>query len=105
MTPLLSRLSSASVLLAAAVAFATVPPAPKLPPVTWAKDIAPIINQSCAECHHPGGPGPFPLLTYADARRRARQIAQVTGSRFMPPWLPEPGSGPFVHARRLPRSP
>jgi len=47
-------------------------------------------------CHHPGGPAPFSLLTYADAKRRATQIAAVTKNRFMPPWKADPSNGPFV---------
>jgi Flp pilus assembly protein TadD len=47
-------------------------------------------------CHHPGGSAPFSLVTYADAKRRATQIATVTKSRFMPPWKADPGDGPFV---------
>ncbi len=70
-------------------------------PVTWSAQIAPIVYQNCATCHHPGGGGPFSLLTYGDARRRGPQIAQVTQSRYMPPWLPAPGYGDFVGARRL----
>ena len=69
---------------------------------TFADDISPLITEHCAPCHRPGEVGPFPLLTYDDARRRARQIAEVTASRFMPPWKPEPGfGGPFIGSRRL----
>src|SRR5579871_149266 len=70
-------------------------------PVTWSGEIAPILYENCATCHHPGGAGPFSLLTYQDAARWAPQIATVTQSRFMPPWLPEPGYGDFQDARRL----
>ena len=69
---------------------------------TFADDIAPLVVEHCAPCHRPGEVGPFPLLTYDDVRRRARQIAEVTASRFMPPWKPEPGfGGPFIGSRRL----
>jgi Tfp pilus assembly protein PilF/mono/diheme cytochrome c family protein len=68
---------------------------------TFTRDIAPIVFQQCAPCHRPAGSGPFPLLTYEDAGRRAQQIAAVTRSRIMPPWKPEPGHGDFVGARRL----
>ena len=68
----------------------------------FADDIAPLVVEHCAPCHRPGEVGPFPLLTYDDVRRRARQIAEVTASRFMPPWKPEPGfGGPFIGSRRL----
>jgi len=44
---------------------------------------------------------PFPLLNYEDARVHGRQIAEVTLSRFMPPWKPEPDFGEFEGERRL----
>jgi len=68
---------------------------------TFARDVAPILFEHCAPCHHPGGAGPFSLLGYADARKRARQIGKVTTRRYMPPWLPEPGHGRFVGENRL----
>ncbi|MFM9996615.1 MAG: tetratricopeptide repeat protein [Phycisphaerales bacterium] len=68
---------------------------------TWARDIAPILFEHCASCHRPGEVSPFPLLTVDDATKRARQIARVTSSRLMPPWLAEPSDPPFVGARRL----
>ena len=37
--------------------------------------IAPLLNEYCAACHHPGGAAPFSLLTYNDAKKRAKQIA------------------------------
>lgn len=69
--------------------------------VTWSRDIAPLVYAHCTTCHHPGGAGPFSLLTYADARRWAPQMVLVTQSHFMPPWLPEPGYGDFADVRRL----
>ena len=70
-------------------------------PVTFNRDIAPIVFKRCAVCHRPGQSGPFDLLSYADVRGRARQIGMVTQTRFMPPWLPEPGKGHFRGNRRL----
>ena len=58
--------------------------------VTFNRDIAPIIFHSCSTCHRPGEAAPFSLLTYTDVKKHARQIAEVTRSRVMPPWLPEP---------------
>jgi mono/diheme cytochrome c family protein len=69
--------------------------------VTWSGEIAPLVYGNCTTCHHPGGAGPFSLLTYQDARRWGQQMASVTSSRYMPPWLPEPGYGDFADERRL----
>ena len=70
-------------------------------PVTFFRDIAPIVRRNCAPCHKPGEAAPFPLLTYEDVKRHAQQIADVTRRRYMPPWLPEGGVGSFVEERRL----
>lgn len=100
------RLAILQVIFAAAVALAqTSAPEANVPRkaalLTFNKDIAPIIFQICAECHHPDGPAPFSLLSYEDVKKRAKQIATVTKSRYMPPWPPEPGYGEFIGERRL----
>jgi Flp pilus assembly protein TadD/mono/diheme cytochrome c family protein len=69
--------------------------------ITFNKDIAAILFQHCAACHRPGESGPFPLLSYKDAKSHARQIAAVTQNRFMPPWLPDPGEFKFADELRL----
>jgi tetratricopeptide (TPR) repeat protein/mono/diheme cytochrome c family protein len=71
-------------------------------PLTFNRDIAPIIFRSCSTCHRPGEAAPFSLLTYSDVKRHARQIADVTRSRAMPPWLPEPQELTFADGLRLP---
>lgn len=70
-------------------------------PITYNHDIAPILSRSCAPCHRPGESGPFPLLTYQDAKKRASQIAAVTHSRYMPPWLPDSSHGDFSNDLHL----
>ncbi len=67
--------------------------------VTWSHDVAPVVYQYCAQCHRPGEAGPFALLTYDDVKKHARQIADLTHRRVMPPWLPDPG--PFQDQLRL----
>jgi len=76
-------------------------PATSQDPVTWSHQIAPLLFNNCTTCHHPGGAGPFSLLTYEDAGRWGQQLATVTASRYMPPWLPEHGFGNFEDERRL----
>ena len=88
--------------MASAAAWAATPRAPAADAaVTWARDVAPILHAECAPCHHPGGAGPFSLLSYDEARKRARQIAQVTGRRYMPPWLPDRHGPRFEDTRAL----
>ena len=71
---------------------------------TYGGQVARIFYSNCTGCHHLGGAGPFSLLTYPDAQRWGAQIATVTQSRYMPPWLPEPGYGDFADNRRLSNS-
>ena len=68
---------------------------------TFTEQVAPIIFQNCVSCHRPGEIGPFPLLTYQDVRKHGRQIAEVTGTRFMPPWHAESGHVEFLNPRVL----
>lgn len=68
---------------------------------TFTRDIAPILFRDCLPCHRSGEAGPFPLLSYADASKHAHDLAEVTASRQMPPWLPEQGPEVFRDARRL----
>ncbi len=69
--------------------------------VTFNRDIAPIIFHSCATCHRAGEAAPFSLLNYSDVKKHARQIVDVTQSRAMPPWLPEPQKLKFADELRL----
>jgi mono/diheme cytochrome c family protein len=54
--------------------------------VTYAKDVAAIMQNSCMVCHRPGGIGPMDLLTYEDARRYARRIREQVVNELMPPY-------------------
>lgn len=55
-------------------------------PVTFSKDVAPILQRSCQNCHRPGSIAPMSLLTYTDARPWARSIKEKVVRRQMPPW-------------------
>jgi hypothetical protein len=56
------------------------------PEVTFAKDVAPILQQKCQVCHQPNSIAPMSLLTYADAFKYARRIRTRVAARVMPPW-------------------
>ena len=64
---------------------------------TFARDIAPILQRSCQQCHNPDGGAPMSLTTYEEARPWARAIKQRTGmgprAGVMPPWFVERNIG------------
>lgn len=68
---------------------------------TYSKDVAPIVQKNCQVCHRPGEAGPFSLLTYADARRRAAKVKDAVADRQMPPWFADPHYGKFSNAMGL----
>ncbi len=70
-------------------------------PVTFARDVAPILYQHCVECHRPTMFAPMSLLTYDDARPWARAIKQRVSARTMPPWGADPAIGTFRNDPRL----
>ncbi len=76
-------------LLALAAMFAfSVPatPAERDAAVTFARDIAPILQQKCQVCHRAGSVGPMSLVSYAETRPWAKAIRERVATRNMPPW-------------------
>ena len=69
--------------------------------ITFAETIAPIVYANCVTCHRAGEAAPFPLVSYEDVVKKAKLIAEVTESRYMPPWHAAHGYGEFVGERRL----
>ena len=55
-------------------------------PVTFSKDVAPIFQAKCQECHQPNSIAPMSLVTFQDARPWARSIKERVATRQMPPW-------------------
>jgi len=55
-------------------------------PVTFSKEIAPIFQAKCQECHQPNSIAPMSLVTYNEARPWARSIKERVATRQMPPW-------------------
>ncbi len=55
-------------------------------PVTFTKDVAPILQQKCQVCHSPNSIAPMSLLSYDDARQYARAMKAKVTARLMPPW-------------------
>jgi hypothetical protein len=65
---------------------------------TFTKDIAPVMQQTCEQCHQPGKIAPMALLTYDDVATYSDDIARVLTDKSMPPWKPIPGYGDFRHS-------
>ena len=63
---------------------------------TFSETIAPIIHKNCTTCHRPGEAAPFSLISYEDVKKRGALIANVTASRYMPPWHAAHGFGRVV---------
>jgi len=61
--------------------------------VTFAKDVAPILQEKCQECHRAGSMAPMSLLTYEEARPWAKAIRERVITRQMPPWHIDPTVG------------
>ena len=81
-------------LAAATIAAAATTTAP-----TFSKDVLPLLQKNCQQCHRPGEIAPMSLLTYNDARPWAKAIKQAVLSKKMPPWFAEKGH--FANDRSL----
>jgi hypothetical protein len=71
---------------------------------TFYKDVLPILQQHCQECHRPGEIAPMALLTYQQTRPWAKAIKTNVLSGKMPPWPADPHFGKFSNDRSLTRS-
>jgi hypothetical protein len=90
------RISIATMVLGAAVWAA-----PNTTPVTFYKDVLPVVQKHCQNCHRPGEIAPFSMLTYADARPWAKAMKNAVVTEKMPPWFADPKVGHFANDRRL----
>ena len=70
-------------------------------PVTFSKDVAPIIFNNCVACHQPGETAPMTFMSYKQVRPWAKSIREVVINRSMPPWHADPQHGVFENSRRL----
>ena len=69
--------------------------------VTFHKDVEPILQKDCQECHRPGEVAPFSLLTYQQARPYAKAIKADVLQKKMPPWPADPHFSTFANDRSL----
>jgi peroxiredoxin len=72
--------------------------------VTFSRDIAPILQARCVDCHRAGEIAPFELASYDSAAGWGETIAEVVRNRRMPPWHADPKYGAFANDRSMPDS-
>jgi hypothetical protein len=94
-------------LVTAAVAVATMWPssisveaAPPAAP-TFNKDVLPLLQRQCQECHRPNSIAPMSFMTYNEVRPYARAIEKAVVARTMPPWFADPAVGHFKNTKLL----
>src|SRR6202140_1342532 len=66
-------------------------------PVTFNRNVLPILQKNCQGCHRPGEIAPMSFLTYQDTRPWAKAIKVAVISRQMPPWFADPAYGHFAN--------
>ncbi len=62
---------------------------------TFYRDVLPILQEHCQQCHRPGEIAPTPLVTYAEAKGSGRRIREEVRAKRMPPWFADPCCGRF----------
>jgi len=72
--------------------------------ITFNKDVLPVLQKRCQECHRAGEAAPMSLLTYQEARPWAKAIKGAVLTKKMPPWFADPAFGHFSNNRRLSES-
>jgi hypothetical protein len=70
-------------------------------PVTFNKDVLPILQKNCQTCHRPGAIAPMSFLTYGEARPWAKAMKAAVALHKMPPWFADPQYGHFINDRSL----
>lgn len=68
---------------------------------TFYRDVLPILQARCQECHRPGEIAPMPLITYPEVRPWAKSIRSAVLTKKMPPWFADPCCGQFSNDRSL----
>ncbi|HET9161613.1 MAG TPA: hypothetical protein VFN88_13460, partial [Caulobacteraceae bacterium] len=69
--------------------------------ISYAKQIAPIVEQKCVACHQQGSIGPMELTSYEKVKGFAPMIREVLRTSRMPPYMADPSVGHFDRDERL----
>ena len=68
---------------------------------TWSEDVASVVYNRCASCHHAGSVGPFSLTSYSDAYNERFNVQFAVESGVMPPWHPDTSYQHYAQERYL----
>ena len=68
---------------------------------TFYRDVLPILQSRCQQCHREGEIAPFALKDYDEVGNWAETIKEVVLEKRMPPWTADPAHGDFVNDPRL----
>ena len=68
---------------------------------TYYKDIAPLMQNRCQECHRSGEVAPMSFMSYDQVRPWAKAIKNAVLTKKMPPWFADPHFGKFSNDRSL----
>jgi len=73
-------------------------------PVTFHKDVLPVLQKNCQSCHRPGQIAPMSFLSYESTRPWAKSMKAAVVTRKMPPWFADPQVGHFQNEMALKQS-
>jgi hypothetical protein len=68
---------------------------------TFNKDVLPLLQRQCQDCHRPNSIAPMSFMTYKETRPYARAIEKAVVARTMPPWFADPAVGHFKNTKLL----
>ena len=74
---------------------------PPKDPISYSREIAPMLQKNCVGCHSPGQIGPFAMSSYKKVKNWSAMIEEVVLDRRMPPWHADPHYGEFANDRAL----
>ncbi len=69
--------------------------------VTYYRDVTPIVQAKCQNCHRPNAVAPFTLTSLKDMQRWSAVVEEVLLDRRMPPWHAAPSHLEFANDRSL----
>ena len=76
-------------------------PAAAVTPVTFSKEVLPVLQKNCQGCHRPGQAAPMSFFTYKETRPYAKAIKAAVAAKKMPPWFADSAHGKWANDRSM----